>query len=144
MKTFRFRHFSISLNWVLVLAFVISAVVGADAILTTIDNVRNAAPWWHTAFTAVESVVFLTTTVCCILRALQPGCSGRFRFYYAVMLLACLIILMRLAFFQYERLFLNDPHWLDWIISPLSLAGWCLILYVVWRLRHADKDEQQE
>ena len=56
MKTFRFRQFSISLNWVLELAFVISAVVGADAILTTIDNVRNAAPWWHTAFTAVESV----------------------------------------------------------------------------------------
>ena len=77
MKTFRFKHFSLTVSHMLVLAFVISTVVGTDAILTTIDNIRNAAPWWHTAFTAVESVVFLTTTVCCILRALQPGCSGR-------------------------------------------------------------------
>lgn len=141
MKTFRFKHFSLTVSHMLVLAFVISTVVGTDAILTTIDNIRNAAPWWHTAFTAVESVVFLTTTVCCILRALQPGCSGRFRFYYAVMLLACLIILMRLAFFQYERLFLDDPHWLNWVSGPLSLAGWCYIFYLIVRMRHADKGE---
>ena len=144
MKTSRFRHFSISLNWVLVLAFLISAVVGADAILTTIDNVRNAAPWWHTAFTAVESVVFVTATVCCVLKALQPHRPGRFRFYHAVVLLACLIILVRQAFFQYEKLFLGDPRWLDWIVGPLSFAGWCFILYIIWRMRHADREGQQK
>ena len=144
MKTFRFRHFSISLNWVLVLAFLVSAVVGADAILTTIDNVRNAAPWWHTAFTAVESLVFLTATVCCILKALQPHRPGRFRFYYTVVLLACLFLLVRQAFFAYESLFLDDPRWLDWILKPLSLAGWCFILYIIWRMRHANRNGQQE
>ena len=144
MKTFRFRHFSISLNWVLVLAFLVSAVVGADAILTTIDNVRNAAPWWHTAFTAVESLVFLTATVCCILKALQPHRPSRFRFYHTVVLLACLFLLVRQAFFAYESLFLNDPRWLDWILKPLSLAGWCFILYIIWRMRHADREGQQE
>ena len=144
MKTFRFRHFSISLNWVLVLAFLVSAVVGADAILTTIDNVRNAAPWWHTAFTAVESLVFLTATVCCILKALQPHRPSRFRFYHTVVLLACLFLLVRQAFFAYESLFLDDPRWLDWILKPLSLAGWCFILYIIWRMRHADREGQQE
>ncbi len=144
MKTFRFRHFSISLNWVLVLAFLVSAVVGADAILTTIDNVRNAAPWWHTAFTAVESLVFLTATVCCILKALQPHRPGRFRFYHTVVLLACLFLLVRQAFFAYESLFLDDPRWLDWILKPLSLAGWCFILYIIWRMRHADREGQQK
>ena len=144
MKTFRFRHFSISLNWVLVLAFLVSAVVGADAILTTIDNVRNAAPWWHTAFTAVESLVFLTATVCCILKALQPHRPSRFRFFHTVVLLACLFLLVRQAFFAYESLFLDDPRWLDWILKPLSLAGWCFILYIIWRMRHADREGQQE
>ena len=144
MKTFRFRHFSISLNWVLVLAFLVSAVVGADAILTTIDNVRNAAPWWHTAFTAVESLVFLTATICCILKALQPHRPSRFRFYHTVVLLACLVILVRQVFFEYERLFLDDPNWLSWISGPLSLAGWCYILYIIWRMRHADREGQQE
>ena len=144
MKTFRFRHFSISLNWVLVLAFLVSAVVGADAILTTIDNVRNAAPWWHTAFTAVESLVFLTATVCCILKALQPHRPSRFRFYHTVVLLACLFLLVRQAFFAYESLFLDDPRWLDWILKPLSLAGWCFILYIIWRMRHANRNGQQE
>ena len=144
MKTFRFRHFSISLNWVLVLAFLVSAVVGADAILTTIDNVRNAAPWWHTAFTAVESLVFLTATVCCILKTLQPHRPSRFRFYHTVVLLACLFLLVRQAFFAYESLFLDDPRWLDWILKPLSLAGWCFILYIIWRMRHADREGQQE
>ena len=140
MKPFRSKRFSISE----VLVFLFCVLIGADAIATTYENIRTGAPWWHTAFTAVESLVFVTATGCCILKALQPHHSGRFRFYHTVALLACLIITVRLAFFQYERLFLNDPHWLDWIISPLSLAGWCLILYVVWRLRHADKDEQQE
>ena len=144
MKTFRFRHFSISLNWVLVLAFLVSAVVGADAILTTIDNVRNAAPWWHTAFTAVESLVFLTATVCCILKALQPHRPSRFRFFHTVVLLACLFLLVRQAFFAYESLFLDDPRWLDWILKPLSLAGWCFILYIIWRMRHANRNGQQE
>lgn len=130
MKTFRFRHFSISLNWVLVLAFLVSAVVGADAILTTIDNVRNAAPWWHTAFTAVESLVFLTATVCCILKALQPHRPGRFRFYHTVALLACLFILVRQAFFAYESLFLDVP--IGWIgfssLYPSPGGPYCFTL----------------
>lgn len=144
MKTFRFRHFSLTIDTVLVLAFLISAVAGAEAILTTMDNLRNAAPWWHTAFTAVKSVVFVTAVVCCVLKALQPHRPGRFRFYHTVALLACLLILVRQAFFQYEKLFLGDPHWLDWIVGPLSFAGWCFLLYLIWRMRHADKADKEE
>ena len=144
MKTFRFRRFSLTVNTVLALAFAVSALIGVDAVLTTIDNVRNAAPWWHTAFTAVESLVFLTVTVCCILKALQPHRPSRFRFYHTVVLLACLFLLVRQAFFAYESLFLDDPRWLDWILKPLSLAGWCFILYIIWRMRHADREGQQE
>lgn len=144
MKTFRFKHFSLTVNWLLVLAFVVGVMISTDAIVTTCENIRTVAPWWHTAFTAVESLVFLTATVCCILKALQPYRPGRFRFYHTVALLACLVLLVRQAFFAYESLFLDDPRWLDWILKPLSLAGWCAILYCVWRLRHADKEKEPQ
>lgn len=143
-KTFRFKHFSLTVNWLLVLAFVFGVVISTDAIITTCENIQAAAPWWHTAFTAVKSVVFVTATVCCVLKALQPHRPGRFRFYHTVALLACLLILVRQAFFQYEKLFLDDPHWLDWIGGPLSLAGWCFLLYLIWRMRHADKADKEE
>ena len=141
MKTLRFKYFSLTVNTVLALAFAVSAMIGVDAVLTTIDNVRNAAPWWHTAFTAVESLVFLTATVCCILKALQPHRAGKFRFYHAVALIACLLIIVRQVFFNYERLFLGDPNWQSWISGPLSLAGWCVVLYAIWRLRRVDKKD---
>ena len=144
MKTYQFKHFSFTIDTLLVVAFVISVVVGADAIVTTGDNILEGAPWWHTAFTAVESLVFVTAIVCCVLKALQPYRPGRFRFYHTVALLACLVLLVRQAFFAYESLFLDDPRWLDWILKPLSLAGWCAILYCVWRLRHADKEKEPQ
>ena len=143
-KTFRFKHFSLTVNWLLVVAFVFGVVISTDAIITTCENIQAAAPWWHTAFTAVESLVFLTATICCVLKALQPHRPSRFRFYHTVVLLACLVILVRQVFFEYERLFLDDPNWLSWIAGPLSLAGWCAVLYFVWRLRHADREGQQE
>lgn len=144
MKTFRFKHFSLTIDTVLAMAFVVGAIMSVSSIATTGENILKGAPWWHTAFTAVESLVFLTLAVCCILKALQPHRSGRFRFYHAVALIACLIILVRQAFFTYERLFLGDPDWLSWISKPLSLAGWCYIFYLIVRMRHADKDGQQE
>ena len=144
MKTFRFKRFSLTIDTLLAVAFVISVIMGAGSIAVTGENILEGAPWWHTAFTAVESLVFLTATVCCILKALQPHRPGRFRFYHTVVLLACLLILVRQAFFQYERLFLDDPNWLSWISGPLSLAGWCYILYIIWRMRHADREGQQE
>ena len=144
MKTYQFKHFSLTIDTVLVLAFVFSVVMGVSSIVTTCGNILEGAPWWHTAFKAVESLVFVTATVCCILKALQPHHPGRFRFYHTVALVACLLILVQQAFFNYERLFLNDPHWLNWILGPLSMAGWCLLLYVIWRLRHADKESKQE
>lgn len=144
MKTYQFKHFSLTIDTLLAVAFVISVIMGAGSIAVTGENILEGAPWWHTAFTAVESLVFLTATVCCILKALQPHRPGRFRFYHTVALLACLFILVRQAFFAYESLFLDVPHWLDWILKPLSLAGWALLLYIIWRLRHADREGQQE
>ena len=144
MKTFRFKRFSLTIDTLLAVAFVISVIMGAGSIAVTGENILEGAPWWHTAFTAVESLVFLTATVCCILKALQPHRPGRFRFYHTVALLACLFLLVRQAFFAYESLFLDAPHWLDWILKPLSLAGWCYILYIIWGMRHADREGQQE
>ena len=144
MKTFRFKRFSLTIDTLLAVAFVISVIMGAGSIAVTGENILEGAPWWHTAFTAVESLVFLTATVCCILKALQPHRPGRFRFYHTVALLACLFLLVRQAFFAYESLFLDDPRWLDWILKPLSLAGWCFILYIIWRMRHADREGQQK
>ena len=143
-KTYQFKHFSLTIDTVLVLAFVFSVVMGVSSIVTTCENILEDAPWWHTAFKAVESLAFVTATVCCILKALQPHRPGRFRFYHTVILLACLVILVRQAFFAYESLFLDDPRWLDWILGPLSLAGWCAVLYFVWRLRHADKEKEPQ
>lgn len=131
MKTFRFKRFSLTIDTLLAVAFVISVIMGAGSIAVTGENILEGAPWWHTAFTAVESLVFLTATVCCILKALQPHRPGRFRFYHTVALLACLFLLVRQAFFAYESLFLDDPRWLDWILKPLSLAGWALLLYII-------------
>ena len=141
-KTFRFGKLSLTVNWVLVLAFVISAVIGTDAILTTIDHVRTAAPWWHTAFTAVESVVFVTAVVCCLLRALQPGRPGRSRFYHRVLFVACLVILVRQLGFEYGRLVLGAPNVLAWISGLLSLIGWGVICYVAWPGRSANKGKR--
>lgn len=143
-KTYQFKHFSLTIDTLLVVAFVISVIMGVGSIAGTGENILDDAPWWHTAFTAVESLVFLTATVCCILKALQPHRPGRFRFYHTVALLACLLILVRQVFFEYESLFLDDPRWLDWILKPLSLAGWCAVLYFVWRLRHADKEKEPQ
>ena len=144
MKTFRFKRFSLTIDTLLAVAFVISVIMGAGSIAVTGENILEGAPWWHTAFTAVESLVFLTATVCCILKALQPHRPSRFRFFHTVVLLACLFLLVRQAFFAYESLFLDDPRWLDWILKPLSLAGWCFILYIIWRMRHADREGQQK
>lgn len=142
MKTFCFNHFSLTVNWVLVLAFIFCAVLSADALLTTIDNVRTAAPWWHTAFTAVESLVMLTAVVCCILKALQPARPGRSRFYYWVLFVACLVIFVRQLGFEYGRLVLGDPGILSWISGVLSLIGWGVICYVACPGRSANKGKR--
>ena len=137
-KTYQFKHFSLTIDTVLVLAFVFSVVMGVSSIVTTCENILEGALWWHTAFTAVESLVFVTAIVCCILKALQPHHPGRFRAFHTVAMLACLLIIVRQGFFQYERLFLGDPNWLSWISGPFSLAGWCFLFYVLCRLRRGD------
>lgn len=138
-KIFRLGKLSISLNWVLVLAFVISTMIGADTLLTTIENIRTAAPWWHTAFTAVESLVMLTAVICCILKALQPARPGRAGFYHWILFVACLVLFVRVLASQYEKLVLGNPNVLSWISGVLCLIGWGFICYCAWPGRSANK-----
>ena len=67
METFRFKHFSLTFEWWMILVLLFGVVLSADAIVTTCENIQTAAPWWHTAFTTVESVVFPAALVCLIL-----------------------------------------------------------------------------
>lgn len=130
MKTFRFKHFSLTFEWWMILVLLFGVVLSADAIVTTCENIQTAAPWWHTAFTTVESVVFPAALVCLILKALQPVRPERERFYFAVAFVACALITLRTAFSQYRQLFVeDDTHWLKWISGPLAVVGWCYITY---------------
>lgn len=130
MKSFRFKHFSLPFEWWMVLVLLFGVVLSADAIVTTCENIQTAAPWWHTAFTAVESVVFPAALVCLILKALQPARPERERFYFAVAFVACALITLRTAFSQYWQLFVeDDTHWLKWIIGPLAVIGWSCLTY---------------
>ena len=83
MKTFRFKRFSLTIDTLLAVAFVFSVIMSAGSIAVTCENILDNAPWWHTAFTAVKSVIFVTAVVCCVLKALQPHRPGRFRFYHS-------------------------------------------------------------
>ena len=141
-KVIRFKRFSLTFEWWMVLALLLCIMFGYDAIATTCHNIGAGATWWHTAFTAVESLVFVTAAFCCVLKALQPGHPGRFRFYHTVGLAACVVLTMRLIFFEYGRLFLDEPHWLEWITGPLSIAGWCVLGYAVWNGRHDTGNEK--
>lgn len=133
-KVIRFKRFSLTFEWWMVLVFLLSIFFSYDAIATTCYNVEAYAPWWHTAFTAVESLAFVTVACCCVLKALQPNRPGRARFYYTVALVTCALITVRQFFFEYERLFMEDPNWLQWILSPLSLLGWCFVCYLLGRV----------
>lgn len=132
METFRFKHFSLTFEWWMILVLLFGVVLSADAIVTTCENIQTAAPWWHTAFTTVESVVFPAALVCLILKALQPARPERERFYFAVAFVACALITLRTAFSQYWQLFVeDDTHWLKWISGPLAVIGWsCLTSFL--------------
>ena len=144
METFRFKHFSLTFEWWMVLALLYDVVLSADAIVTTCENIQTAAPWWHTMFTAMESIAFLMVLVCLVLKALQPNRPERERFYLTVAFVACALITLRTAFSQYRQLFVeDDTHWLKWISGPLAVVGWCYITYFLGALLHPSQGKEK-